>query len=273
MTSGDRGDGDVALSLAGVSAGYGRQVVLRDVTFAVRAGEVVGVVGPSGSGKTTLLRLLTGRADLHSGDVAVLGERIRPGRVPRGVGYVPQADLPELDFPLTCEQVVLLGGAAASRATPWFDRGERRRARELLGRLDIESVAGHPIAELSGGQRQRMFLARAMMRRCRALLLDEPTSGVDLASRRAVLVLLRELAGEGLCVVLTTHDLNWIAADLPRLICLNRRLVADGAPAQVLTPAVLGETYGAEVRVVRDGDRVLVTDPVEAALPGARDAS
>jgi zinc/manganese transport system ATP-binding protein len=249
-----------ALRLDGVAAGYDGARVLEGVDLVVEAGGFVGVVGPSGSGKTTLLRLLTGQADLQRGSVRVFDRPVRPRRPSRQVGYVPQVDTVDWDFPLTVEQTVLLGLSADSRRLPWFSRAERSEVAALLERLGLGGLGARHIRELSGGQQQRMFLARAMIRHCRLLLLDEPTSGVDLRTRHDVLHLLGELNDGGMTVVLTTHDLNWVAAHLPRVVCLNGTVIADGAPAEVFTPAVLAMTYGAEVRVIRDQGLIFVAD-------------
>jgi ABC-type Mn2+/Zn2+ transport system ATPase subunit len=251
---------DPALRLDGVTVGYGRTPVLSGLDLEVGRGELVGVVGPSGAGKTTLLRLLTGQAELHAGRVEVLGRRVGRRSAPRGVGYVPQLEGIDWDFPLTVRQVVLLGGAADSRRRPWFSPAERRRADEVLERLGMAGLEDRHIRELSGGQQQRMFLARALARRCELLVLDEPTSGVDLATRRDVLALLGDLRDEGLTVVLTTHDLNFVAMHLPRIVCLNGEVTADGDPRTVLDPLVLERTYGTPMRVVHDGGMVVVVD-------------
>jgi zinc/manganese transport system ATP-binding protein len=263
-----------AVRLERVTAGYGARPVLREVSLRVEPGELVGVVGPSGVGKTTLLRAILGRADRHAGMLEVFGRPPSARGVPE-VGYVSQLGATDPDFPLTVEQVVLLGGTATSAPTPWFSRAERRAAREVLERLGIGGLAREPIHALSGGQRQRMLVARALVRRPRLLLLDEPTSGVDVATRREVLGLVEALNLDGLTVVLTTHDLNHVAAYLPRIVCLARHVVADGAPSDVLTPAVLAETFGAPMRVIHEGGRVVVVDepafspPAAAPLEGA----
>jgi zinc/manganese transport system ATP-binding protein len=248
-----------AVAFEDVAAGYGGETVLRGVTWQVEDGGLVGVVGPSGSGKTTLLRLLTGQAERHRGRVRVCGDDVGRRGSPH-VGYVPQLGTVDWDFPLRVEQVVLLGDTARSSRTPWWSRAERRRATELLERLGLAGLERRHIRELSGGQQQRMFLARAMMRRCEVLLLDEPTNGVDLATRHDILHLVGELWREGLTVVVTTHDLNWVAAQLPRIAVLNGAVIADGPPQQVLTADVVEAAYGARMRIVRDGDQVVVTD-------------
>jgi zinc/manganese transport system ATP-binding protein len=261
-----------AVTIRGVEAAYARPAILTAFDLHVERGEYVGLVGPSGAGKTTVLRLLTGGVEVRRGDVEVLGTRVTRGRPPRGVGYVPQLGSVDWDFPLTVREVVLLGDAASSASVPWFAGDERRRADGLLDRLGISELATRPIAELSGGQRQRMFLARALARRSELLLLDEPTSGVDLATRAEVLRLLGEMHHEGLTVVITTHDLNFVAAHLPRIVCVNRTVVADGSPDDVLTEDVLTRTYGPGLRIVRDPDgRPVVADAAPIPLHSGTD--
>lgn len=238
--------------------GYRDRTVLRGVTVRVAQGEVVGVVGPSGAGKTTLLRAIAGEPVVHAGRVHwVEGPR---GRSRPRLGLVPQLDAGLPDRPGTVEQMVLLGLAASSRRRPWFTRQERARSSALLARLGMGGSERRAVKDLSGGQYQRVLLARALVHRPQLLLLDEPTHALDLQARRGMLRLPAEVADDGTAVVLTTHDLNWVAAHLPRLVCLNGRVVADGGPTQVLRPDILHATYGARVQVHRLGEVVVVAD-------------
>lgn len=256
------------LRLSGAAVGYGRASVLHGIDVEVQPGELVGIVGPSGSGKTTLLRLLTGHASLLAGTAEVHGRPLDRRRPPR-VGYVPQVTDGDLDFPLTVRDAVLLGATADSGRGPRFAATEHDRADGLLSRLGIADVAGSPLHQLSGGQRQRAWIARALMHRVDLLLLDEPTSGVDLQVRADVLELLAELRRDrDLTILLTTHDLNWVAAHLPRIVCVNETVIADGAPEEVFEPGVLEATYGTRMRIVRDGGRLLLADEV---APGLQD--
>lgn len=255
-----------AIDISEVAAGYGGRVVLDRLSLRVAPGELVGVVGPSGSGKSTLLRLLTGGTDRYSGTVEVDGQPVGT-EPPAGIGYVPQLTAGDRYFPVTVEQFALLGLAARSRRVPWFSADERERAGRLLDRLGLASHRKRRLGELSGGQQQRALLARAMIGEPGILLLDEPTSGVDLALRAEMLTLLGELRADGLTILLTTHDLNWVAAQLPRIVCLHGRVVADGAPAEILRPDVLSATFGASVRIVRDGDTVLIADASPLLVP------
>lgn len=250
-----------AVALRAADCGYpgSRRAALAGVDLTIDAGGFVGAVGPSGSGKTTLVRALTGQCRLLAGGAEVFGQPVRTGRPSRDVGYVPQIGTVDTAFPITVEQVALQG--LSMRPPPWPTRGQRRAVAQLLDRLGLSALSRRPIADLSGGELQRAFLARALVRRPRLLLLDEPTSGVDLKTRHDVLHLLADLNAAGITILLTTHDLNFVAAHLPRVVCLAGRVVADGTPEQVLRPEVLRTAYGAEVRVIRDGDMVFVADP------------
>jgi len=229
------------LRLDRVSAGYDGGHVLRDVDLEVAPGDFTGVVGPSGSGKTTLLRVLLGTLAPALGTV----QRAADLRV----GYVPQLQTVSWDFPVTVAECVLMA-RRPEHPWPWPTRSERADVGAALERLGIGALARRHIRELSGGQQQRMFLARALVRRPQLLLLDEPTSGVDVQTRHEVLHLLAGLAAEGIAVLLTTHDLNGMAAHLPHLVALGGRVVATGRPDEVIRPAVLEEVYGARLEVL-----------------------
>jgi len=247
------------VELRGVTCGYNGQPVFRDLSLRLEPGCFVGVVGPSGAGKTTLLRVLMGQIRPLTGEVWFEGHPLSQVR-PLPVGYVPQLETVDWTFPVTVEQVVLMGLARDDGPGPWYGREARRRAWTVMERLGIAGLARRHIAELSGGQQQRAFLARALVRRPRLLLLDEPTSGVDIAVRHEILHLLEELHREGIAILLTTHDLNAVAAHLPRLICFNRGVIAEGAPSEVFQPEILHRLYGADLVVVRQGELQVIAD-------------
>ena len=239
------------IEIAGASFGYDRTPVLTDVSYDVRGGEFTGIVGPSGSGKTSLLKLLLGTARPQRGTVTR-----RPGLA---VSYVPQLETVNWSFPVTVAECVLMS-RPTRRVLPWATAAEKREVAEVLDRLGIADLAGRHIRELSGGQQQRMFIARALLRRPQLLLMDEPTSGVDIGTRHEVLHLLDELHGEGLAIVLTTHDLNGMAAHLPNLVALNRTVLAAGPPSAVIVPDVLERTFGARMEVLEHLGMPVVVD-------------
>lgn len=241
----------VLVRLERTTLAYGRVPVMVDLDLILRADELVGVVGPSGSGKTTLLKAILGQLQPTCGSVT---------RAPGvRVGYVPQVETVSWSFPVTVEQVVLM--ARQGRLLPWASASERREVAAMLERLGIGDLARRHIRALSGGQQQRVFLARALVNRPSLLLLDEPTSGVDVRTRHEILHLLGELHSDGLAVVLTTHDLNGMAAHLPDLICLNHTILARGRPHDVLNSTVLERTFGAPMQVLDHMGLPVVVDP------------
>jgi len=242
------------VTVTGASFGYDRSPVLLDVDYAVQPGEFTGIVGPSGSGKTSLLKLLLG---------TVRPQRGRVDRQPGvAVSYVPQLETVNWNFPVTVAECVLMS-RSTRRLLPWATPTERAEVGEVLERLGIADLSRRHIRELSGGQQQRMFIARALLRRPQLLLMDEPTSGVDIGTRHEVLHLLDDLNGEGLAIVLTTHDLNGMAAHLPHLVALQKRVIAAGPPAEVIVPDVLERTFGARMEVLQHLGMPVVVDSGE----------
>ena len=252
---------DELVRLERVALGYEGVVALRDVDLRIAEGELIGIVGPSGSGKTTLLRAMLGEPELYAGTATVADDT--------RVGYVPQVETVDWNFPITVEQVAMLGSWRTRRWLPWPTRAERSRARVVLAQLGIADLAERPIRALSGGQQQRTFLARALIRSPDLLLLDEPTSGVDIKTRHEILHQLATLNTAGVTVVLTTHDLNGVASHLPRLIALGEQTVlADGPPSEVLQPDILERAYGQPMLVVQSGHETYVL-PIPEEAPGA----
>ena len=242
-----------------VSCTYGNAPVLYDVDLKINRREFVGIVGPSGSGKTTLLKAIIGSQPVAHGSITM-----QPGLT---VGYVPQVETVDWYFPVTVEEVIVMT-RTNSKWWPRITPAERIEVREVLEKLGIADVANRHIRELSGGQQQRVFLARAMFRQPDILIMDEPTAGVDVRTRHEVLHLLADLHADGLTILLTTHDLNGLAAHLPRLVCFNKAVLADGSPREVLTSAVLEATYGAPMEVLEHGGMPIVIDHGRVAMRG-----
>ena len=224
------------LSVRDLATGYGGPPVLEGVTFDLRPGERIGVLGPNGGGKSTLFRALLGELRVLRGEV----------QAPPRLGLVPQTERSRLDYPVTALDVALMG--TLSRVPWWRPLGRREQAfaLETLGRVGLRELAKEQFGELSGGQRQRVLVARALVQDAPVLLLDEPFSGVDQPSAELIERLLDELGREDRGVLIATHDLEQ-ARRWDRVLCLNRRQIAFGPPAETLTREVLEQTYGAEI--------------------------
>ena len=255
------------VEIRGLSCGYEKQRVLNGVNLEILRGDFVGLLGPSGSGKTTLLRAMLGAVDVYEGEVVVDGVRASDGR-PR-IGYVPQLETIDWNFPVTVREVVMMGRTMENRFFPWFRKEEKELANHMMDQLGILDLAGRHIRNLSGGQQQRVFLARALVSSPSLLLLDEPTSGVDVKTRDDVMHLLHDLNHEGVTIVITTHEINAVAVHLPRLVCMAGRVLAQGTPYEVITPEVLFQTYGAEMPVINyEGMPIVAESPHRYARNG-----
>ena len=248
-----------AISLNNVTAGYERNVVFRHLSLQISTGQFAGIVGPTGCGKTTLLKTILGTHPVFSGNVLLQGcpvDRLQPGTI----GYVPQLGSVDWSFPVTVEEVIMMGLYTGKRIWPWAGRKERERIHALAHRLGIYDCLHHHIVHTSGGQRQRAFLARALINNPKLLILDEPTSGVDIKTQHEVLHLLGDISNEGITILLTTHDLNAVASHLPWVICFNNGLVAQGQPHDIFTNEILTRTYGGDIVIIKHDGHFLIAN-------------
>ena len=237
-----------ALDIQGLWTGYGRQAALKDITFQIDAGEVLGIIGPNGSGKTTLLKSILGLVRPWQGDVSVLG---RPAEEQRKLmGYMPQVEQVDWDFPVTVGDVALMGRYAHRGPFRRTTREDREAAGQAMQQTGMYDLRDNLIGELSGGQRRRALLARALANQPQLLLMDEPMAGLDATAQHQLLDLLDDLRSGGTTIVLSTHDLSCVSAYCSYAACLNRKLIAFGPPSQVLNEEVLSKTFGSHLLMV-----------------------
>ncbi len=222
-----------AIEVSDLVVRYGRVTALDGASVQVAPGEALGIVGPNGSGKSTLLKTIAGLLKPAMGSVCVLGKEPRALK-PGSIAYVPQIEDVDWTFPVNVRDVVSMGRFPRLGLLRPFGAEDRRAVADALKALNISHLAGRHISELSGGQQQRAFVARAIAQNPKIMLLDEPTTGVDAATEEALRQVVRNLASRGITVVMTTHDLDRAADWFDRLMVLDRRVLATGAPQQVL---------------------------------------
>jgi iron complex transport system ATP-binding protein len=220
---------------------HGRHVALQASTFRVPLGGVTAVIGPNGSGKSTLLQAIAGVLEPTSGSLRVLGGSARANR--RRISYVMQSVVFPVGTPMTVRDVVRMGRYPSNGWLRPFSRADRTAVGEALVKMNVADLAGRHLEELSGGQRQRVYVAQGLAQGHEVLMLDEPMTGLDITSARTIDRIIHAETEHGHSVVLTTHDLEEAGA-ADHVILVNGRVVASGAPAEVMTRKNLEDVYG-----------------------------
>jgi zinc/manganese transport system ATP-binding protein/zinc transport system ATP-binding protein len=192
-----------------------------------------------------------------SGKILVRGAVLARATSQR-IGYVPQLETIDWNFPITVEEVITMGFFVRNRWIGGISAAEKRKLYHMMERLNLTGLGNRHIRELSGGQQQAVFVGRALVGDPELILLDEPASGLDIRSRDDVIHFLHEINHQGVAVVLTAHDLNWVAAHLPWAVCLNHRVIAEGRPNEVFNPEVLKQTYSGELVVIHQDGMVMI---------------
>ena len=248
-----------AIEVRNLGVAYNRRPALENVTLSVPRRAMVGIVGPNGGGKSTLIKALLGLVPREKGEVEILGRPV-DRRARRLVGYVPQREDVDWNFPVSAFDVVMMGRVPSMKLLRRPTPRDKDLVWEALRIVGMEKFADTRIGEFSGGQQQRIFLARALAQEAEVLLLDEPVSGVDAPSQHEIFDLLRKLQGAGKTVIVTTHDLSCVAERFDLALLLNRRVVAFGRPEEVFTPELLNETYQSHLMILKVGDRTVAIE-------------
>lgn len=232
----------VPLTVNNLTVAYQKKPVLRNISFEVPEGKLIGIVGPNGAGKSTLIKAALGLIPKVAGTVDIFGKSYKEQR--KKIGYVPQRESVDWDFPTNALDVVMMGRYGH---LGWLKRpgaAEKRIAMECLAKVGMADFANRQISQLSGGQQQRVFLARALAQNADLYFMDEPFVGVDAMTEKAIIALLNELKAQGKTVLVVHHDLATVQEYFDWVMLLNVELVAIGPSETTFTKELVQKTYG-----------------------------
>lgn len=246
----------VPLHIDYLTVAYQKKPVLTNISFEIPEGKLIGIIGPNGAGKSTLIKAALGLIPRVAGDVQIFGKPYTQQR--KLVGYVPQRESVDWDFPTNALDVVMMGRYGH---LGWFKRPgarERQIAMDCLDKVGMAAFAERQISQLSGGQQQRIFLARALAQDATLYFMDEPFVGVDAATEKAIITLLDELKRQGKTVLVVHHDLSTVKEYFDWVLLLNVSLMGIGPTEHVFTKSNLQQTYGGKLAVL-DREDLMIT--------------
>ncbi|UAL46659.1 metal ABC transporter ATP-binding protein [Sutcliffiella horikoshii] len=230
------------VKIENLTVAYHRKPVLKEISFSVPEGKLIGIIGPNGAGKSTLIKAALELIPKASGTISIYGKSYRSQR--KLIGYVPQRGSVDWDFPTNALDVVLMGRYGH---IGWLKRPNKKDvefAFECLDKVGMKEYATRQISQLSGGQQQRVFLARALAQDASVYFMDEPFVGVDAATEKAIITILNELKAQGKTVLVVHHDLQTVKEYFDWVLLLNLRKIAIGPTEEVFTIDNLQKTYG-----------------------------
>ena len=229
-----------------------KQTILKEITLQIFEGEYVAIIGPNGGGKTTFVRTLLGLQKPTSGKVLIYGKELEAFSAWEKIGYVPQrATLTDKNFPATAHDIVKMGRLPKKGIFALYNQEDLTKVQSAMEKMDVWHLKDRLIGELSGGQRQRVMIARALASEPSILILDEPNTGVDVASQKIFYNLLKELnKKEHLTILFITHDIGVIADDITKLVTINQRAKICNDPQEDLSCENVSELYGTPVHLV-----------------------
>lgn len=219
---------------------YGKEV-LSNVSFSLNTGKLIGILGPNGAGKSTLMKAMLGLIPRDTGEIRIGNGTLK--KVRKKIAYVPQRSNIDWDFPIVVKDAVLLG---TFPKLPLFRRPSKQDktwALECLDKVGMANYKLHQIGELSGGQQQRVFLARALAQNAEYFFLDEPFVGIDAASEKVIIQILKRLRDDGKTVLVVHHDLSKVESYFDELILINKELISSGSVEQVFKPEFMQQAY------------------------------
>lgn len=246
---------DPVLEIHDLTVTYSRKPVLWGVDLTLPKGALVGVIGPNGAGKSTLIKAIMEIVPLSSGWVELLGQPIE--QVRNRVSYVPQKESVDWDFPASVRDVVVMGRYAELGLFKRPRKADYEAADYALEQVNMQQFANRQISQLSGGQQQRVFLARALAQNAEIYFMDEPFAGVDAATEKAIINILKTMSDEGKTVIVVHHDLQTVSQYFDWVVQLNTRLIASGPVEEAFTQELLQETYGGKLSILSEVGNLL----------------
>jgi manganese/zinc/iron transport system ATP- binding protein len=232
----------VALEAHQLTVNYDKTPVLWDISFAIPQGHLVAIVGPNGAGKSTLIKAALNLIKPLSGKVEFFGHSLK--EMQKRIAYVPQRETVDWDFPITVQELVLMGRYGQLGLFRQPKKADRAAADYYLEKVGMLPYAHRQISQLSGGQQQRVFIARALLQEADIYFMDEPFAGIDLTTEKMIMDILRELKSQGKTVFVVHHDLNTVESYFDWGILLNMRLIAAGPIKEIFNKENLHSAYG-----------------------------
>lgn len=251
MSSKRQGNLKTVVEFDKVSFGYGTGNAVEDVTLKIYDKDFFGIIGPNGGGKTTLIKLILGLESVSKGKLLVFGSK--PGIWRKRIGYVPQYTNFDFNFPISVRDVVLTGRLGNSPLLFGYSTEDKNAASETMESLGIDHLKNRRLGSLSGGERQRVLIARALVSDPDLLILDEPTSSVDIGAEENIYGLLKGL-NESITIILISHDIGFVTSHVNKVACLNKKLVCH--PAGKINAAAIGEMYNQPVHWIHHHKKI-----------------
>lgn len=240
-----------AVEIKNLNVAFNGKDILKDITLDLEEGKFLGIVGPNGSGKTTLLRTIIGIVKPASGSIEIFGMPPAEAVHKRIFGYLPQRQKIEFDFPARAIDVVLMGIYAKLGIFGWPSKKDISTARELLSTMDMAGFENEPFGRLSGGQQQRVSIARALINNPKILILDEPSTGIDVVGQENFYHLLKGLQRKlKLTIIMVSHDIGTVTSYVDEIACLNISFRYHGSPIGALSDAVIEKLYGKHIDIM-----------------------
>lgn len=244
-----------ALEIHDLTVAFERKPVLWNIDLTIPQGKLVGIIGPNGAGKSTLIKAAMNLLPLSSGYVKLFDKPIDDVR--HRISYVPQRESVDWDFPASVLDVALMGRYGKLGLFRRPRKADRDVAMDCLRKVGIDGLINRQISQLSGGQQQRAFLARALAQQADLYFMDEPFAGVDAATEKAIIELLRDMTDAKKTVIVVHHDLQSVTEYFDYVIMLNTRLIACGPTDTTFTRTHLQEAYGGKLTLLSDvGDLI-----------------